>query len=125
MDDKLSPEDRRRIQKGALLKKFADVKKNNFTAARLCVAMGMVGAHRFYLGQRLFGGLIAAVFGVLLILVLLFKDNPDYVNMVMIWCRYSGGYKNLRCFWGLLFQRYYRHNGAKYAGRSKSRGSVA
>lgn len=84
MDDKLSPEDRRRIQKGALLKKFADVKKNNFTAARLCVAMGMVGAHRFYLGQRLFGGLIAAVFGVLLILVLLFKDNPDYVNMVMI-----------------------------------------
>ena len=83
MSDNLSAEDRRRVQRGALMEEFAEVKKNNFKAARLCVGLGIVGAHRFYLGQRRFGALIVLAFLSVVLLVYFFQGHPEYENIAL------------------------------------------
>ena len=56
----LSDKDRRRVEKAAMLKEFETVKKVNLIAAILCAGLGYFGAHRFYLGHYIYGGLILA-----------------------------------------------------------------
>lgn len=61
MPAELTPKETRALQKADLLAEFERVKKQNLIASILCIFLGMLGAHRFYLGQHFYGGIIAAL----------------------------------------------------------------
>lgn len=78
----LSDKDRRRVEKAAMLKEFETMKKVNLIAAVLCAGLGYFGAHRFYLGHYIYGGLILAA--TLAAFVMMYMSNLDSADNPLI-----------------------------------------
>ena len=89
MNDDLSADDKRRIQKHKLLQKFDTVKKNHSTAILLCLGLGMIGAHRRYLGNKALGMSIAVFWIIALLLAFFIPANSATHPLIYLLMLYA------------------------------------
>jgi|GEM_PF-7054920 len=59
MGDTLEERNKRRVQKHQMLQEFEQKKKGYMVAFILCWAFGFMGVHRYYLGHKMIGLVIA------------------------------------------------------------------
>ena len=88
MSDNLSAEDQKRVQKHKLLQKLSTVKKKHSVAIMLCLGLGMIGAHRRYLGDQK-TAMAIAIFWIAALLAALFipsnSETSPLIYLVMLY----------------------------------------